>query len=329
MVASCAFLTTFAYTLIIDFIGIYIVGISGLAQFFSRCFETNFFFTYLLINTPIIFWGFFYVGFQFSFYTVLYLLFQNLFSNTIVQKELFWKDRGSNWNPLTKIVSLSDNELTIFGVTYRRINDGNWGNEFAVLIIFIVFAAFLFGVSLGLLFKVGGCSGGTDFFATYISLKRNYSIVNVVRFFNIVLSFVVTFLDNYFGMNNFVVHKTIQGFFFQTPLYLLTLFFIFLSGSFTNYIFPKFKFVTVFLITRENEKLRQHLYQNSNRKYIYGGNFWSVTGLYSKKDYFMVMTTMNLLEYSFFKGRINYLRKDEGCLIVLSTREFNFFKKIQ
>jgi hypothetical protein len=41
----------------------------------------------------------------------------------------------------------------------------------------------------------------------------------------------------------------------------------------------------------------------------------------------MVMTTMNLIEYSFFKRKVSYLKG--GCLIVLSTRDFHFFKKQQ
>jgi uncharacterized membrane-anchored protein YitT (DUF2179 family) len=151
--------------------------------------------------------------------------------------------------------------------------DSDWSNEFAVLIILIVFAAFLFGVSLGLLFKIGGCSGGTDFFASYISLKRNYSIVNLVRFFNIGMSVFVTVLDNVFKINPITKETGLINFFFQTPLYLLTVFFIFLSGAFANYVFPKFKFVTVFLLIRDSEKLRQRLYQNKVWKYSYGGNF--------------------------------------------------------
>jgi uncharacterized membrane-anchored protein YitT (DUF2179 family) len=76
----------------------------------------------------------------------------------------------------------------------------------------------------------------------------------------------------------------------------------------------------LFIITKQVFLVKQKIYEE---KYKHGGNIWKVKGMYSEdKDYKMIMTTMSLLEYNYWKAKIKEI-DPKAVLIVVSTKDLS------
>ncbi|MDQ7982707.1 MAG: YitT family protein [Spiroplasma sp.] len=282
-----AFLTSISFYYFINPANLYTNGLSAFAQLIAKVI----FFQYektdpelyeqmralyyypilFAMNIPIIIWGLFKVGWRFSFYTVIYM--------------------GLNIGLLTGLSLIPYvKDFKVFGAVL---------NENEVLsqsFIFAVLGGLINGTGLGLLFKTGGSSGGMDFISTYISIKRKYSVANIIKNTNIVIVIIAVFLDGT------ILHKrSVPDNYFSDPYFFATIFYIYVTSLVMNRVYPKFMMMTVFIISTEIEEIRKYIYANN---YLRGGNIWNVKGLYSGKEYNMMMTTMSLLEYNFFKYKI-------------------------
>lgn len=283
-----AFLTSISFYYFINPANLYTNGLSAFAQlltkviffqyehsnpeYFDQMRALYYYPIFFAMNVPIIIWGIFKVGWRFSLYTVIYMGLNigllSLFSLTPYLKDF-------------KIFSAVPN-----------IDNQILSKSF----IFAVLGGLINGAGLGLLFKTGGSSGGMDFISTYISMKRKYSIANIIKNTNIIIVIIAVFLDGT------ILHKrNIVDNYFSDPYFFATIFYIYISSLVMNRVYPKFMMMTVFIISTEIEDIRKYIYANN---YLRGGNTWSVKGLYSGKDYNMMMTTMSLLEYNFFKFKI-------------------------
>lgn len=227
---------------------------------------------FFAMNIPIIIWGIFKVGWRFSIYTIIYM--------------------GLNIGLLFLF------SLTPYLKDYEIFHNLKLDNtDLSKTFIFAILGGLINGVGLGLLFKSGGSSGGMDFISTYISMKRKYSIANIIKNTNIIIVIIAVFLDGTVLHNkNFVDNYFGNQYFFATIVY------IYISSLVMNRIYPKFMMMTVFIISTEIEDIRKYIYSNN---YLRGGNTWNVKGLYSGNEYNMMMTTMSLLEYNFFKWKIS------------------------
>lgn len=225
---------------------------------------------FFAMNVPIIIWGIFKVGWRFSLYTIVYM--------------------GLNIG-LLSLFSLTPflKDFKIFGTDFDS-------EILSKTFIFAVLGGLINGAGLGLLFKSGGSSGGMDFISTYISMKRKYSIANIIKNTNIIIVVIAVFLDG-----AILHHRNVVKVYFSDPYFFATIFYIYIGSLVLNRVYPKFMMMTIFIISTEIEDIRKYIYSNN---YLRGGNTWSVKGLYSGKEYNMMMTTMSLLEYNFFKWKI-------------------------
>ncbi|MCL8209800.1 YitT family protein [Spiroplasma attinicola] len=241
---------------------------------------------FFAMNIPIIIWGIFKVGWRFSIYTIVYM--------------------GLN------IGLLSLFSLTPYLKDYQIFRNLNLGDtDLSKTFIFAILGGLINGAGLGLLFKSGGSSGGMDFISTYISMKRKYSVANIIKNTNIIIVVIAVFLDGTVLHNrNFIDNYFGDQFFFATIVY------IYIGSLVMNRVYPKFMMMTVFIISTEIEDIRKYIYSNN---YLRGGNTWSVKGLYSGNEYNMMMTTMSLLEYNFFKWKISNI-DPKLFMIAIPTR---------
>lgn len=241
---------------------------------------------FFAMNIPIIIWGIFKVGWRFSIYTIVYM--------------------GLN------IGLLSLFSLTPYLKDYQIFRNLNLGaTDLSKTFIFAILGGLINGAGLGLLFKSGGSSGGMDFISTYISMKRKYSVANIIKNTNIIIVVIAVFLDGTVLHNrNFIDNYFGDQFFFATIVY------IYIGSLVMNRVYPKFMMMTVFIISTEIEDIRKYIYSNN---YLRGGNTWSVKGLYSGNEYNMMMTTMSLLEYNFFKWKISNI-DPKLFMIAIPTR---------
>lgn len=287
-----AFLTTVSFYYFINRAGLYTNGLSAFAQliakFIALPYKDNineqeiiqsfwFFPLYVAMNVPIIIWGLFKVGFRFSLYTIIYMLFQN----------------GINLL-ITSIPTLSNFQVLGNGPVP---NDQNyWELVLPRTFIFAALGGLIYGAGIGILFKTGGSSGGMDFISTYISMKRKYSIANIIRNTNIIIVVIVLIVDGSSLQKTSLIDN-----FLGKPYFMSTLVYIYVAAFIMNRVYPKYMLMSVFIISNELEQIRNDIYRNN---YLRGGNVWNVKGLYSGNEYKMMMTTMSLLEYNFFKTKI-------------------------
>lgn len=287
-----AFLTTISFYYLINRAGLYTNGLSAFAQLIAKIialpFNDNiteqekiqaiwFYPVYVAINVPIIIWGLLKVGFRFTIYTIIYMLFQN----------------GINFL-ITFIPTLSN---------FQVLGDQplpNTENYFDLVLprtfIFAAVGGLIYGAGIGILFKTGGSSGGMDFISTYISMRRKYSIATIIRNTNIIIVVIVLILDGAFLQKTNLINN-----FLVKPYFISTLVYIYVAAFVMNRVYPKYMLMNVFIISTELEQIRNDIYRNN---YLRGGNVWNVKGLYSNNEYKMMMTTMSLLEYNFFKTKI-------------------------
>lgn len=226
---------------------------------------------FFAMNIPIIIWGTLKIGLRFSVYTTIYM--------------------GINIGLLT-LFALTPG-LKDFKVFSTMLSNDN---TLAKVFIFAALGGLIYGSGLGLLFKAGGSSGGMDFISTYISMKRKYSIANIIKNTNIMIVVIVIFIDGVI-----MHHHNVADTYFSDPYFFATICYIYISSFIMNRVYPKYMMMTVFIISTEIEKIREYIYSNN---YLRGGNIWNVKGLYSGKEYNMMMTTMSLLEYNFFRWKI-------------------------
>lgn len=310
-----AFLSVFAFTFLINRIGLYMVGTSGIVQLISKIIAKDpesrakiFFIVYFCFNLPLFLFSFWKLDFRFTFYTFIYLLFQLLISN--------WFLPFLN----LKEYIIEGQEINFFGVKYHYEN--NKGGEVFQLFFLTFLSSLFYGCSYGFLFRNNASSGGTDFFAFYISLRKHYSIARLVSIFNIIIAFIAVLITNFFINEK---DSNIVNQIFKEPTLLATVCFIFGNSFVTDLVYPKFKMVTVFLISNEKDIALEKTKFYKKEKFTHyprGASSWAVKGLYSGRDYFMIMTTMNLLEYSFFKNKLFFDKEKHNYLIVLSTKYF-------
>lgn len=285
-----AILTSAAFYYFVNPANLYNNGLSAFAQlitkaiflpfektdidYFNQMRALYYYPIFFAMNIPIIIWGILKIGLRFSLYTAismgLNIGFLTLFSLTPYLKD-----------------------FQVFGDVLTK------ENKLAQVFIFAALGGLIYGAGLGLLFKAGGSSGGMDFISTYISMKRKYSIANIIKNTNIIIVVIVIFVDG-----SLMHHKNVVDTYFSDPYFFSTIFYIYISSFIMNRVYPKYMMMTIIIISNEIEKIREHIYANN---YLRGGNIWDVKGLYSGKQYNMMMTTMSLLEYNFFKQKITFV----------------------
>ncbi len=223
---------------------------------------------YWILNLPAIFLGFSKVGKRFSVKSlicsfVLIPLFMNII---IVQQSLVLDVNG---------------QLTL-----------------ASQILSAVIGGVLTGAGMGIIFKYGGSTGGSDIFATYLAIFKNKSF----GIYNLLLNLVV------------IIWAMILYNSFQVAILLLIL--IFVQSKAVDFVYNFHEKVTMFVITTKEERVRDIVFSNKDRTYTK----LNATLGYSQAEAVMLLIVVNKEEVKYMVSE--FKRADPTCFIdIISTKQ--------
>ena len=202
----------------------------------------------LALNVPVLFLGFKLLGPRFGLKTIIGIVLTSIFID------------GLDWYMKTNTsINISD--------PLGLAND---------LLLSVIFGSILIGGGLGLIFRTGATTGGTDVIAAIIAKYARISIGQGVIFADtaIVLSALFVFQD------------------WKIPLY--SLLSIYIMGQVINIVMNGFKYDNVlFIISEKHEEIKNMIISNLDR----GGTFLKGEGMYTgdeKNVIFLVVTRREL-----------------------------------
>lgn len=167
-------------------------------------------------------------------------------------------------------------------------------------------AGFLSGLINGIIWKQNLSFGGLDFIYTYLAIKKKKEIQKAslfVMMFSSLLSIVINEIGN--------ADLNILSF---LSLFISTMILSYTRTFLINYLYPKYKVITVLVITTKGTMMRNELL----KFYRHGGVMMFSKGLYDEKDKTLLITAMTLLEKPKFEQNV-YKIDDKAFLIGLSS----------
>ncbi len=223
---------------------------------------------YWILNLPAIFLGFSKVGKKFSFKSlVCAFIFIPIFMNIVVVKESLLLDVNGQLTLASQVLSA-------------------------------VIGGALTGAGMGIIFKYGGSTGGSDIFATYLALFKNKSF----GIYNMLLNLVV------------IVWAMVLYGSFQVAILLLIL--IFAQSKAVDFVYNFHEKVTMFVITTKEHQVRDIVFSNNDRTYTK----LNATLGYSQAEAAMLLIVINKEEVKYMVEE--FKMADPTCFIdIVSTKQ--------
>lgn len=171
-----------------------------------------------------------------------------------------------------------------------------------------IVAAVIYGVAIGLIFKSGATSGGSDVIAMILNKYTKASMGTLVMI-----------VDSCITLTTFVAFKQVR-----LPIYSLLL--IFIESKIIDMVIDGIKsYKTLFIITDKQDEVREAIIHTLNR----GGTCFKGTGLYGGKERNMIYTTVSRAEFITLKNGI-YKIDPNAFINVINSSEImgNGFKAL-
>jgi uncharacterized membrane-anchored protein YitT (DUF2179 family) len=213
-------------------------------------------FMILLLNIPIVIYGYKVLGKRLIFYTVISIVVTS-FSMQIIPKEALAQD------PLLSAV----------------------------------FGGAIGGIGIGIIFKYQGSTGGFDIIGLAITKKREIPLGTIMFVLNAAVVFVA-------------------GFLFDWDRALFTMTSIFVTGKVIDAIHTSHLKLTVTIITRKGEEVKQELLKNVVR----GITVWKGEGAYSNEERSILYTVVSRYEVETLKELIGKV-DDKAFVNITSTAD--------
>ncbi len=218
---------------------------------------------------------------------------------------------GKNFTTKTLICSfiLVPIGLNVLVPNGSLLLDVNGDLTLASMILSAIIGGALTGLGMGIIFRNGASSGGTDILATYLALFKGKSFGKYNLFINIVVMVWSILLYN------------------DITAAVLLLILIFVQSQTVDFIYNFHDKVTLFVVTTKEQEIHDYLIDNSNRRTYTKIN--AVQG-YTQKDTQLLFLVINKEEEA---DVIRYLKEiDENCFIdLITTKDVsgNFINKFQ
>ena len=191
-------------------------------------------------NIPLVAFGYIKLGKKVTIFTILFIAIQYLFS--------FIVDISGIEDLITPFGKKSDD-------IYDLIKGNNPDMLYSVILPFIgaAIGGALYGISVGLIYKGGGTTGGSKFIVTYISSKKNKSIGYVAKF---VAVFVVVFgiMLNHVIIDGENIIKS-----YTSATLFASVVFIIVSNKILDSVFAKSSYVELTTITTKRSEIERFL----------------------------------------------------------------------
>ncbi|WP_033161329.1 YitT family protein [[Mycoplasma] collis] len=218
--------------------------------------------------------------------SILWIFFQNIFNLifTLIP-EL------TNW--LNDHFSVSK-EFDEMGVDEAlRQNKNIWP-----IIYYTFIGSTIVGLSLGIAWKQGATSGGTDFISYYYSRKKQKSVNKVIMLISLlifVFSFILLIIFTKIDLGDTKIYKFFGIQAFSTITY------IFVNSYFLNIIYPKYKKVEIDIYTTEPVKIIDYF---KKINYWHSYNLWTGFSGYTGKKIYKIKTICLYLESNWLLSEI-------------------------
>ena len=258
LIVFAAFLATLAMDIFVKPFGIYSAGLRGITQtiFYSIQYyhpDLPQYYSHLLfigINIPLAMFGYLAVGKKFTFFTIFFLFVQYFFSMIIFD--------FSGLDNLVKPFGKTNNEIKDTYVLQKNIID-----NYSLPVISSLIGSIIYGISVGLLYKAGGSTGGSKFIVTWFSVKKGISIGKIAIMLSLfVVSQGILINRVIIGNNNLLTSYTSVTLF-------ATLIFAFSSNSVLDMVFAKTKKEIISVVTERKDEIMRFL----DVKFMYNRTF--------------------------------------------------------
>ena len=301
--------------------GLYSMGVTAITQGVSRIItsvmvlnkvdkevvnivsEFTFWFFILFVNAPLLFFAKKYIGNQFTFLTLAYLLTSAIFPFSIsfipgIQDILlFGNIRSDVFTNLQNITLL----------TWDALDSGKVISLFFYSLAFPFTSVMLYTI----VYALGGSTGGSDIVSIYylkIKLKSLGKILIIINFFCVIIG---SFIGSYLSIGLLEKNWNYQNFFSPNLVCSIINFSIF--GFLLQILYPRFRMSSIKVFGQNIEKINEHL---DSINCIHSRTISKAIGSYSKKEQYILEMYITIIELG---PIIKEIRKiDENAFIVIN-----------
>ncbi len=181
------------------------------------------------------------------------------------------------------------------------------------IIVNAVFGGILIGYSLGRILKVGGSSGGTDFFVMYLLRYKNMDFQKV----NLTINVFIIILGILYYSLYFPSQKVIE-------LGLYTIISLYVRNTVLDQTFTNTHILTLFIVGDHLENVSKYINQTLRRGTTI---IKEVEGGYTHEKKTMLMATLNQYEYSLFIEEVHNINPGVFINIVDTKKVEGNYKK--
>ena len=265
--------------------------------------EFTFWFFILFVNAPLLFFAKKYIGNQFTFLTLAYLLTSAIFPFSIsfipgIQDILLFGNIKSE---------VFTNLQNITLLTWDKLDSGKVISLFFYSLAFPFTSVMLYTI----VYALGGSTGGSDIVSIYylkIKLKSLGKILIIINFFCVIIG---SFIGSYLSIGLLEKNWNYQNFFSPNLVCSIINFSIF--GFLLQILYPRFRMSSIKVFGQNIEKINEHL---DSIDCIHSRTISKAMGSYSKKEQYILEMYITIIELG---PIIKEIRKiDENAFIVIN-----------
>ena len=301
--------------------GLYSMGVTAITQGVSRIItsvmvlnkvdkevvnivsEFTFWFFILFVNAPLLFFAKKYIGNQFTFLTLAYLLTSAIFPFSI------------SFIPGIQDILLFGNIRSDVFTNLQNITLLTWDALDSGKVISLLFYSLAFPFTSVMLYTIvyalGGSTGGSDIVSIYylkIKLKSLGKILIIINFFCVIIG---SFIGSYLSIGLLEKNWNYQNFFSPNLVCSIINFSIF--GFLLQILYPRFRMSSIKVFGQNIEKINEHL---DSINCIHSRTISKAIGSYSKKEQYILEMYITIIELG---PIIKEIRKiDENAFIVIN-----------
>lgn len=252
-----------------------LTAIPTLITYLFHVTEPYFALMYIGLNIPLIILFRKYLKNSFIYLTIIWMIFQTLWGLILGLQPInsFLKDNVSIWKKWNVNDSLKQTK------------------DLWPILYYTIMGASLMGIGIGIAWKFGGSTGGTDIISYYFSTKKKKPIGKFMMIISIIISFASLTIFGLLGHFDITEQGSINE--LLGIQVMATILYILLSASIVNKIYPKYKKVNITIYTSIPQEVMQHL---SDIKYWHSYNMWSGISGYTKQAIHKIETIALYLE---------------------------------
>ncbi|UVD81757.1 YitT family protein [Mycoplasma iguanae] len=222
----------------------------------------------------------------------LIIIFFNKVKKSFIYLTLFWMICQIGWEQIINIKVI--NNFLIHHTTIVPGWTAQSSNNLWLVIVYTLIGVLLATIAIGLSWKFGGSSGGTDIISYYYSTRKQKAIGKFMLTISLSIAFCSLLLLFILGKTGLAQHSSINELFgirtFATLIWVVTL------STGVNIIYPKYKKVLVTVYTTMHEDIRNHL---NEIKYWHSFNIWEGISGYTGRKIQKIETVVLVLEVNF------------------------------